>query len=155
MRAAWDIRRRGQSFRGFTLVEMLIVVAILSILIVLAIPSYYGTRRGTMESAAIAGLQAISEGEELFYNLNHYYPGGISEDHWTRLRAMDAIDPKAYGRPDTVDGFIKGYSIQFFSNGPYPQSYSLTLIPVLPEMGLRTFVLVNGRKSDTTGETIG
>jgi len=141
--------------RGFTLVEILIVVGILAILVVLAIPSYYGSRRSTLESSAVGGLKAIAEAEELYYNLNSYYPGGTSEDHWNRLRSIDAIDPKGYGRPDTVDGFIKGYSIAFFSNGPYPQDYSITVTPVVPESGLRTFALINGRLRDSqTGVVI-
>lgn len=135
--------------RGFTLIEILIVVSILAILITLAIPSYYGSRRTTLESAATGGLKAVAEAEELYYNLNSYYPGGTSEDHWNRLRTIDAIDPKGYGRPDTVDGFIKGYSIAFFSNGPYPQDYSITVTPVVPESGLRTFALINGRLKDS------
>lgn len=151
MRSARD---RWHALRGFTLIEILIVVSIVSILVVLAIPSFYGSRRGTMEGAAMAGLKAIAEAEELYYNVHSYYPGGISEDHWNRLRGIDAIDPKGYGRPDTVDGFIKGYSIQFFSNGPYPQSYSITCLPQLPETGMRTFVLSNGRLKDTAGHVI-
>lgn len=147
--------RESRLARGFTLVEILIVVGILAILVVLAIPSYYGSRRSTLESSAVGGLKAIAEAEELYYNLNSYYPGGTSEDHWNRLRSIDAIDPKGYGRPDTVDGFIKGYSIAFFSNGPYPQDYSITVTPVVPESGLRTFALINGRLRDSqTGVVI-
>ncbi|MCG3152067.1 MAG: hypothetical protein GEEBNDBF_01355 [bacterium] len=147
--------RESRLARGFTLVEILIVVGILAILVVLAIPSYYGSRRSTLESSAVGGLKAIAEAEELYYNLNSYYPGGTSEDHWNRLRSIDAIDPKGYGRPDTVDGFIKGYSIAFFSNGPYPQDYSITVTPVVPETGLRTFALINGRLRDSqTGVVI-
>lgn len=144
---------RGPSIddRGFTLIEILIVVAIIAILVTVSIPSYYGSRRATLEASAAAGAKAIVQAEELYYRVNNYYPGGISEDHFNRLRSIDAIDPKAFGRPDTVDGFIKGYSIQFFSNGPYPQAYSVTLIPVLPELGLRTFVLVNGHLRDGNG----
>ena len=144
-------RLRGQGHHGFTLIEILLVVAILSILVVLAIPSYYGSRRSTMESSALAGLKSIAEAEEMYYHLNNFYPGGKSEDHFERLRAIDALDPKAYGRSDSVDGFIKGYSINFFSNGPYPQAYSLEIIPVQNEMGLRTFTLANGMAKDTKG----
>ena len=140
---------RGAS--GFTLIEILLVVAILSILVVLAIPSYYGSRRSTIESSAVAGLREIANAEEMYYNVNNFYPGGKSEDHFGRLRSIDAFDPKAYQRTDSVDGFIKGYSINFFSNGPYPQSYSLEIVPVQNEMGLRTFTLANGKIKDGHG----
>lgn len=151
MAVRWRHRGLRGAGTGFTLIEILLVVAILAILMTLAIPSYYGSRRSTLESAAVAGLKAIAEAEELYYNVHSYYPGGTSEDHWNRLRGIDAINPKAYARPDTVDGFIKGYSIAFFSNGPYPQDYSITATPFHFEAGLRTFVLVNGRLRDTGG----
>jgi type IV pilus assembly protein PilA len=49
--------------RGFSLIELLIVVAIIVILMTMALPSFHRTQMGTNETAAMASLKAIREAE--------------------------------------------------------------------------------------------
>ncbi|MBU1023707.1 prepilin-type N-terminal cleavage/methylation domain-containing protein [bacterium] len=125
---------------GFTLIEVLVVVGILSILAVLAIPSLTGTERAARESACVRGLRSLADAEEIFYAHQKHYPGGDDGIHWYRLRSVDAIDPKIY-LGSKNDSFIRDYSLFFYSIGPWAQSYSMAAYPINPELGMRTFVM--------------
>jgi prepilin-type N-terminal cleavage/methylation domain-containing protein len=52
--------------RGFTLVELLIAIAILAIILAVAIPWYRGARRAGDEASAITSLQAINSAQAIF-----------------------------------------------------------------------------------------
>lgn len=52
-----DLRRR----RGFSLIELLIVIAIILIIITMAVPKYNTTQRFVRETAAIRAIQTIHQ----------------------------------------------------------------------------------------------
>jgi len=143
-------KHKPETERGFTLIEVLIVVGIIGILAVLAIPSLTGTERAATESACVKSLKGIADAEEIYYIHQKHYPGGEDGTHWFRLRSVDALDPKIYigSKNDT---FIRGYSFFFMSIGPWAQAYSLIAYPKNPELGMRTFVMKDDgivRKTD-------
>ncbi len=64
-------RRRD---RGFSLVELLIVVAIIGIIAVLAIPNLISAIQRSRQSRTMADLRMISEGVEAYQNDHSSYP---------------------------------------------------------------------------------
>jgi len=59
---------------GFTLVEIMVVVAILVILVSLAVPNFLRSRITANESAVIATFRTINNACQLYYQNNKSYP---------------------------------------------------------------------------------
>jgi len=63
--------------RGFTLVELMITVAILSILAAVAIPAYSNYINRAKQADAIIGLKAAQMAQEQFFSENNAYSSTI------------------------------------------------------------------------------
>ena len=62
---------------GFTLTELLIVLAIISILVVISVPAYVGQQRSAARNEAFSNLQTLRLLEEQFFAENgEYAPAG-------------------------------------------------------------------------------
>lgn len=126
---------------GYTMVEIMLTVGLLTIIAVMAIPNLQHVRRNALETAAIHGLKELSEAEELYYDIYGFYTGG--HDQVQDLRTVDAIDSKAYQRMSLRRGvFIKGYSVNFINTGTFPQNYSIIAWPLERGMDLKTFMII-------------
>lgn len=81
-------RRRGED--GFTLVELLIVVAIVAILASIAIPMYNGFIQKARETAAIGYLKNLHKSQDLyrFDSATSVYSGDFEE-----LESMGGVPP--------------------------------------------------------------
>lgn len=66
----------GHNSQGFTLVELMIVVAIIAILGAIAYPSYVDHVRKTRRAAAAGCLMEASQFMERYYTTNMTYLGG-------------------------------------------------------------------------------
>ncbi|MEW5758390.1 MAG: type II secretion system protein [Candidatus Omnitrophota bacterium] len=64
---------------GFTLVEMMVVVAILLVILSIGIPNLLRSRTTASEGMAVSGLRAINNACQLFLNNNQAYPGGLAD----------------------------------------------------------------------------
>lgn len=84
--------------RGFTLLELMVVIAIVSFLTALALPSYQGyvdqARQATLRSAAqsMAVRQALYRAKEGTYSSEGWSPGdGPTETGWAPSKGADAF----------------------------------------------------------------
>src|SRR5664279_765983 len=67
-------RDRHGAERGFTLIELMIVVAIIAILAGILVPNFVNARAQAQTSACESNLRAIATAMELYYADNQRYP---------------------------------------------------------------------------------
>ncbi len=112
--------------KGFTLVEILIVVVILGILAAIVIPQFTEASEDARESALISDLQTLRSQIEL-YKIQHQdrYP---SQDDGEAVGDMDAAEfvtdmesiTNEAGTTDAADGELKyGRYVQSFPSNPF------------------------------------
>lgn len=72
------MRKKFFNSKGFTLVEMLVVVAIIAILASIFLVGLRGFRGSAYDSKRLADLQRVQSYLEIYYNKNRAYPTGIT-----------------------------------------------------------------------------
>mgnify|MGYP000492269851 CR=1 FL=1 len=72
------VKKRVKEEKGFTLVELLIVVAIMAILIGIAIPNFLGARTKAKVSKAFTDMEAIGTAQELYAVDNDHFATSTS-----------------------------------------------------------------------------
>lgn len=87
--------------RGFTLIEMMIVVGIIAILAAIAIPNFMRSRVQTNEAQAIENLRVIGSAQV------SYHSGNNTFGSWGNLRTPPSGGPP-YLDGGWADGFEKG-----------------------------------------------
>lgn len=94
--------------RGFTLTELIIVVAIISILAAIAIPAYVGVQKNATRKEAYSNLENLRLLEEQFFSENNTYAGPAAN-----TAAVTALLPRF--QPGTGVSFT--YAITSVANG--------------------------------------
>lgn len=99
----------SQRSRGFTLIELMIVVVIIGIIAAIAYPSYIENVRETRRTTAKSALLELASYMERFYTENFTYvgttvPGAISNDLEQYTLAIDASTATSYTISATPQG---------------------------------------------------
>lgn len=112
--------------RGFTLIEMMVVVAIIAILVALLVPNFVRARAQAQTAACEANLKEIATALELYDTDNQSYP------NFNGTQLGQALDPTfaQYLQQIPVDpaaGVGKYYSVTVTAaSGTGPASYVIT-----------------------------
>ena len=76
MEAIW--KRRNSDEGGFTLVEMLVVIAILGILAAVAVFALGGTATSSKKAACNTDVQTVQAASDAYYSKNGSYTGTVA-----------------------------------------------------------------------------
>ena len=88
--------------RGFTLIELMIVIAIIGILIAVAVTGYKAAIKATNEAAAIKTLRTIAEQQMLFYNAHQRNKFGTFDE----MLKDNLLNTRFAGNAPVVDGYV-------------------------------------------------
>ena len=127
-----DMKRRNQ--KGFTLVEIMIVVAIIALLAAIAIPNLLRAKVSANDSLAQSTLRALSTAAETFGTANNgNYPGDIAS-------LIGATPP--YISTDYCDGTYSGFNYDCLMDPGY---YTFTATAVtIGTTGTTNFTMNTG-----------
>ena len=130
----------GNEQSGFTLLEILLVVAIVGILVTMAIPQISGTKNSSYELSAMQALRAVGAAEQAYHNAYRTFI------RYEDLQARNYISPRYLkGAPTDKGRIAKHYSIRVVLDGlintPRGSRYTGYSIMAIPDrgFGLRYF----------------
>ena len=125
---------KNDSRRGFTLVEIMIVVAIIVVLVAMTIPGILRSRMNANEATAITSLKTIAWGAITYRTANSAYPANLSQMGSTNPPYIDSV---------LSSGSKQGYG---FTLSGDTGSFNATAVPTTINItGTRTFF------TDTSG----
>lgn len=73
------MRKRGSEDRGFTMIELLVVVVIIGVLVAIAVPVYLNYRKGAANKSAQSDVRgAITAVEQYYTDNGNQYPDSVT-----------------------------------------------------------------------------
>ncbi len=120
--------KKRSSLTGFTLVEIMIVVAIIVALVAIAVPGILRQRMTANEATAVTSLKTICWAAITYRTSNPVYPACLTDLNTT---------PPAYIDPILASGIKQGYLFNLTGDANY---FNATAVPQTPNIsGVRTF----------------
>jgi type IV pilus assembly protein PilA len=96
--------------KGFTLIELMIVVAIIAIIAAIAIPNLLESKKAANEAGAISALRTISSSQEL-YNTRYSTYATLAQLHGKNLIDEVLADADSAGTASPKSGYLYTMSV--------------------------------------------
>lgn len=130
--AGYSHRNKRARSKGFTLIELMIVIAILGILAAIAIPSYQDSVRRAKRADAQGALMGLANAMERHFTANNTFLGAGSPDTGA---------PTIFSTQVPVDGGTAYYNLTI--SAATASSYTLTATATGSQAGDGNFTLSN------------
>jgi type IV pilus assembly protein PilA len=95
----------GEDQRGFSLIEILVVILIIGVLAAIALPAFLGQRSKGQDSSAKSAARNLVSAMESFFATNKTYVGAGSDDDITKSGVFGTGDGEANISTTSATGF--------------------------------------------------
>ncbi len=90
------MRLSSSSSKGFTLIELMIVVVIIGVLSAVAVPAYFNHVLRTRQANGVKKLLDIKTTQEKYYAINDEYAASMATTGFSSLLSFDSADTQFY-----------------------------------------------------------
>ncbi len=142
--------RERKSKIGFTLIEILITVAVLGIIAAIIIPEFQGHIQQAKEAAAKESLRILREAVERYANDHNGVPPGYPLNNTSASPSTAYVSAQLVYRATNSSGQLEDIGTPGYPYGPY-----LPAIPNNPLNGKKTVIVIENSTDFPTVGSIG